>query len=53
MPVFLSSSRPNEDAQVEMGLPERVSPWVGSPFEWLMTLPSRSRGNGADRVGFS
>jgi hypothetical protein len=26
----------NEQAQVEMGVRDKVSPWVGSPFEWLM-----------------
>jgi len=43
--VFLKA---NEDAQVEMGLRERVSPWAGSPFEWLMSLPSRSRGKAGE-----
>lgn len=27
-----------------------ASPWLGSPFEWLMVLPSRSKGAAAERV---
>ncbi len=23
---------------------ERLQPWIGSPFEWILTLPSRTRG---------
>lgn len=38
----------NQDAQTAMGRADRADPWAGSPFEWLMRLPSRSRGKAGE-----
>lgn len=38
----------NQDAQLAMGVPEASSPWAGSPFEWVMSLASRSRGRAGE-----
>jgi len=40
----------NQDAQLAMGLREASSPWVGSPFEWVMSLASRSRGKAGEML---
>ncbi|MCA1836396.1 MAG: hypothetical protein LC721_08750 [Actinobacteria bacterium] len=38
----------NRDAQKAMGTADREDPWAGSPFDWLMRLPSRSRGKAGE-----
>jgi len=38
----------NDTAQVEMGVAEEVNRWLDSPFQWLMMLPSRSRGKAGE-----
>lgn len=38
----------NRDAQEAMGTATREDPWAGSPFEWLMRLPSRRRGKAGE-----
>lgn len=43
--VFLAAA---EDAQEEMGVRDEVSPWVESPFGWMLLLPSRSRGKAGE-----
>lgn len=43
--VFLAAAA---DAQQEMGIREEVSPWDGSPFGWVLLLPSRSRGKAGE-----
>lgn len=41
----------NEEAQVAMGVREDTPwPWAGSPFEWMMRLPSRRRGKAGELV---
>jgi len=40
----------NGDAQVAMRVRESASPWTGSPFEWMMRLPSRTRGKAGEVV---
>ena len=40
----------NGDAQVQMGRADHTDPWAGSPFEWLMRLPSRSRGRAGELI---
>lgn len=40
----------NGDAQVQMGRADAEDPWAGSPFEWLMRLPSRSRGRAGELI---
>lgn len=40
----------NGDAQVRMGKAEAEDPWAGSPFEWMMRLPSRSRGRAGELI---
>lgn len=40
----------NGDAQVRMGKADAADPWAGSPFEWLMRLPSRSRGRAGELI---
>lgn len=40
----------NQDAQLAMGVREGSSPWVGSPFEWVMSLASRSRGKAGEML---
>lgn len=43
----------NGDAQVRMGRADAEDPWAGSPFEWLMRLPSRSRGRAGELIAES
>ncbi len=43
--AFLAAA---EDAQEQMGVREKVSPWVESPFAWAMLLSSRSRGKAGE-----
>lgn len=43
----------NGDAQVRMGKADAEDPWAGSPFEWLMRLPSRSRGRAGELIAES
>jgi hypothetical protein len=43
--VFLLA---NQDAQEAMGTAAAVDPWAGSPFEWIMRLPSRRRGKAGE-----
>lgn len=38
----------NRDAEVAMGRAEQADPWAGSPFEWLLRLPSRRRGKAGE-----
>ncbi len=40
----------NEDAQLVMGVRESATPWAGSPFEWIMSLASRSRGKAGEEL---
>lgn len=40
----------NGDAQVRMGKADAEDPWAGSPFEWMMRLPSRSRGRAGELI---
>lgn len=40
----------NQDAQVEMGVRDAATPWAGSPFEWVMSLASRSRGKAGEKL---
>lgn len=40
----------NGDAQVRMGRVDAEDPWAGSAFEWLMRLPSRSRGRAGELI---
>lgn len=46
--VFAEFLLANEDAQTAMKVRDSASPWVGSPFEWMMRLPSRSRGKAGE-----
>lgn len=41
----------NRDVQAAMGRASRADPWAGSPFEWLMRLPSRTRGKAGELLG--
>lgn len=43
--VFLEA---NQAAQIALGAKGADNPWVGSPFEWVMSLPSRSRGKAGE-----
>lgn len=43
----------NGDAQVRMGRADAHDPWAGSPFAWLMRLPSRSRGRAGELIAES
>lgn len=43
----------NGDAQVRMGRVDAEDPWAGSAFEWLMRLPSRSRGRAGELIAES
>jgi len=36
-----------------MGKADAHDPWAGSPFEWLMRLPSRSRGRAGELIAES
>jgi len=47
-PSFSTFLEANQEAQVNMGVRDAISPWAGSPFEWLMSLPSRSRGRAGE-----
>lgn len=38
------------DRTRELLVPKEVNPWIGSPFEWLMSLPSRSRGAAGEAI---
>lgn len=40
----------NGDAQVRMGKADANDPWAGSPFEWIVRLPSRSRGRAGELI---
>lgn len=40
----------NGHAQVQMGKADEADPWAGSAFEWLMRLPSRSRGRAGELI---
>jgi hypothetical protein len=40
----------NETAQAEMGVRDAVARWANSPFEWVMYLPSRSRGTAGEKL---
>ncbi len=40
----------NRDAQADMGVIEAMARWAGSPFEWVMHLPSRTRGTGGEKL---
>lgn len=46
--AFAAFLRANDVAQVEMGIAEEVNRWLDSPFQWLMMLPSRSRGKAGE-----
>jgi hypothetical protein len=41
------------DATRELTVAKDVSPWLGSPFEWIMVLPSRSKGAVAEKLAAS
>ncbi|MGY1713085.1 hypothetical protein ACI78R_01370 [Geodermatophilus sp. SYSU D01106] len=43
---LVAANEVTRDAMVS----KEVSPWVGSPFEWLMILPSRSKGAAAEKL---
>lgn len=46
--AFSTFLRANDQAQEEMGVADEVNRWVDSPFQWLMMLPSRSRGKAGE-----
>jgi hypothetical protein len=48
MPEFETFLLANEDAKSDMGAALTLAPWEGSPFEWLLTLPSRKRGKAGE-----
>lgn len=43
----------NGQAQLQMRRADAIDPWAGSPFEWLMRLPSRSRGRAGELIAES
>lgn len=38
----------NDAAQEELGVADEVNKWMDSPFQWVMMLPSRSRGKAGE-----
>lgn len=52
MPGWDSLLVANERAREAMAS-KGANPWIGSPFEWLMILPSRSRGAAGEAIASS
>lgn len=49
--VYQAFLEANRNAQLKMGKAPGHDRWVGSPFEWLMTLPSSTRGKAGEILG--